>query len=377
MADVRKKAHYCHFFSTFSPGGAEIRTCNIINALLPDCRHTIVSLDGNDSCRSMLNGQIDIEVITPSERKGGAGVFFWLYRLIQERKPDLVLTYHWGAVDAIWTSRLARAHNIIHHEDGFNADEAYQQKTRRLWFRRIVFRLAKRIVVPSLKLADLARSSWQLPPEKIAYIPNGIDTQSFYPANGEAASFRKKLGISENEIVIGVVAGLRKEKNIELLISVFMKLVKKYPAKLMIVGDGPERKGLNLLVKNLAIEGSVIFTGHTEAPALYYRLMDIYAISSDTEQMPISLLEAMSTGLPVISTNVGDVKQMVSEKNKDFAVERGDVEAYLNTLKIMLQNPTLRKTLGEDNRKLVGERYTLKEQNRRYIELYEDVLADA
>jgi glycosyltransferase involved in cell wall biosynthesis len=118
---------------------------------------------------------------------------------------------------------------------------------------------------------------------------------------------------------------------------------------LVIVGDGPDRPKVESLVKELGLVGVVHLTGHVEAPQPLYRGFDLFVQSSDTEQMPLSVLEAMAAGLPVVATDVGDIRAMVAPDNRPFIVPCDD-DQFARALCQMLDDPGLRHRLGDANR---------------------------
>ena len=121
-------------------------------------------------------------------------------------------------------------------------------------------------------------------------------------------------------LTIGTVASLRPEKNLTRLIYAFHKTSRHVDCRLIIVGDGPERHRLDALVARLGLTSVVHFAGQVENPAPMYREMDVFALSSDTEQMPYTVIEAMAAGLPVVATDVGDIAQMVTLDNLPYVV---------------------------------------------------------
>ena len=125
---------------------------------------------------------------------------------------------------------------------------------------------------------------------------------------------------------------MRPEKNLTRLIEAFAISVAKEPAlRLVIVGDGAERPSLEAAAARFGVADKVLFTGYIADPAPVLALFDIFALSSDTEQMPISVLEAMASRLPVAGVDVGDVRHIVSDRNKPLIVDR-DAQALADIL---------------------------------------------
>jgi len=116
------------------------------------------------------------------------------------------------------------------------------------------------------------------------------------------------------------------------------------------VGEGIERARLAALVEALGIADRVVFAGHFEQPELVIGLIDVFAISSDSEQMPNSLLQAMASGRPIVATDVGDVADMVAPANRPFVVAKADEAAFSRALLTLAQQPELRECLGTMNR---------------------------
>jgi glycosyltransferase involved in cell wall biosynthesis len=227
-------------------------------------------------------------------------------------------------------------------------DEAVKQKRKRLWARRILLRKANWLVCPSQNLLRIARRQWWLAERKIRFIPNGVDTQLFKPGSRTAA--RQQLGLPADALVVGTVGHLRAEKNQERLLRAFAGLAATGKAVLLLVGGGPLRDHLGSLAAELGVASKVIFPGVIQQPVGWYQAMDLFALSSDTEQMPIALLEAMAVGLPVVATDVGDVRVMVEPSSAPFVTRLGDEVAFRQALETLAADQKLRTRLGASNR---------------------------
>jgi L-malate glycosyltransferase len=240
----------------------------------------------------------------------------------------------------------------LHIEAGFSQAEADTQLPRRVRFRRWALARRHLVAVPSLRLEHLACNVWGLPRERVMYVPNGVDAGRFSSLDRDVApGFTRRPG----ELVVGTVAPLRPEKNVGRLLRVFARVAPSLAARLLVAGDGIGRQPLERLAAELGITERVVFTGWV-APEAVLGSLDVFALSSDTEQMPNALLEAMAASRPVAAVDVGDVKSIVCEDNREFIVPRDDGPAFAAAITRLLRDPDKRRALGEKNRvRLVSE----------------------
>lgn len=376
---VRSQPHLLHVFSTFVPAGPETRTVRIIEALGHEFRHSILAMDGRTDARALLSGKTDVQILESLPRAGSLQTLMRLRKLFVALRPAAVLSYNWGAFDAVFAARsLGLARRVVHHEDGFTSDEALEFKRRRVWARRLMLPRVQRVVVPSRKLAGIATKLWKLAPEHVACIPNGVALERFSPADGRP-DLRRALGIPLERLVIGACGHLRPEKNPLRLLRAAARIEREIDFHVLVLGDGPERAACEELARTTAsLYGRVTFAGHVADPTQHYRAMDLFAISSDTEQMPVSLVEAMASSLPVVSTDVGDVRAMLASGQDEFVVPLEEHETawpLAEKLTALLADATKRRELGRANRRLAEERYSFDVMLRAYREVYQAVVS--
>jgi len=211
---------------------------------------------------------------------------------------------------------------------------------------RIALARARPIVLPSRTLEKIALEQWRFPRSQIAYIPNGVDCDRF--ARPPDPSLCASLGLDSRVPVIGTVAGLRAEKNLGRLIQAFARVRANRELRLVIVGSGSERETLGSLAQSLGIAADVIFAGQIAEVGRILPAFSVYAISSDTEQMPISLIEAMASGLSVAAVDVGDIAQMVAPDNRPF-VTPVDEAALAAAISGLLADPERCRRIGAAN----------------------------
>lgn len=322
-----------HVFSTFAIGGPQRRFAQLANALGPRYRHRLIALDGRTDARPLVEAPLELRPLAIDKRRPLANLLRF-HAVLREERPDLLVTYNWGAVEWAFVNRLLPVAPHLHVEDGFGPEEAEGQLPRRVRFRRLAL-ARSRVVVPSMVLQRIALEVWRLDPARVRLIPNGID----------CARYARPRAPHDGPPVVGTVATLRREKNIGRLLEAFRGLEGR--ARLTIAGEGPERAGLEARARELGIAAE--FTGYVERPEEALAGFDVFALSSDTEQMPLSVVEAMAAGLPVAAVDVGDVKQMVAAENRPFVAPRGDGEGLARALAALLDDPALRRRLGEAN----------------------------
>lgn len=359
-----------HVFHSFDAGGAETRTAALMNALAGRFRHRVVAINGQYGCGARIRPGVDWAPLAAPASRNPLAAAAGFHRLIRKLRPSLLLTYNWGAMDALLALLPWRLCPAIHVEDGFGPDEADALKPRRVWTRRIVLpRVTRRVAVPSAALERLAAEHYRLPPGHLLRIPNGVDTERFRPHR--RPDVRRALGLPEQAVVFGTVARLRPEKNLEYLIERFAG-ARLPEACLLIVGSGPCEHALREAVRAKGLEDHAVFTGEVRDPANYYAVMDVFVMSSLTEQMPMGLLEAMSSGLPALCTDVGDTRELLPPAQAELAVPRAEPVRYVELLRRLAADAEWRRSLGAENRARAAAEFSLERMVQRWERLYRE-----
>ena len=330
-----------HVFPTFAVGGAQVRFAALANHFGRRFRHFVVALDGDLGCRERLDPDLDISFPAVEAPKHAMLANAWRFRALLRRwRPDVLVTGNWGAIEFAMAN-LPPLTRHLHVVDGFGPEERETQMRRRVLIRRLVLRRGE-VVVPSRNLERIATDIWKLPPRVVRYVPNGIDLSRFRANTGAAPP---------GPPVIGTVAALREEKNVARLIRAFAIMVRDgdATARLVIVGDGAQRAFLTALASELGVADRVTFAGHRDDTPALYASFDIFALTSDTEQMPLSVIEAMASGLAVVATDVGDVRSMLAPENAACVGTRDD-QVIARSLTGLLADPAGRSRIGAANR---------------------------
>lgn len=373
---MRAPIRILHAHSTFAHGGKEARAVRLMNAFGDRARHTVLSaVPGELGAREAIAPGIAVSFPDDAPLLAGRPGPARLRALARYAAGfDLVLTYNWGACDMAMALRLfgrvAGAAPLIHHEDGFNADEAARRRPARNLYRRIAFGAARRLAVPSATLERIAREEWSVPPDRLVRIANGVPVTRFAtpPAPDAVPGLVRRPG----ELVVGTVAGLRAVKNLPRLVRAFA--ASGIEGSLVIVGEGPERGAIADAARAAGVEDRLVMPGFLPDPAAFLGLFDIFALSSDSEQWPLSLAEAMAAGLPVAAPGVGDIAAMVAPSNQLFVTPPGDDAALAAALSALAADPALRRALGSANRARAAARFDEGAMIAAWAALYEGTI---
>ena len=206
------------------------------------------------------------------------------------------------------------------------------------------------IIAPSAEISDILNEAG-IKAKKIV-VNMGVDTKRFAPQKNKA-SFKRKLGINSNNIVIGYCGRMSDEKNLLTLIRAYLRLSKKRANLfLLLVGGGERFEKYTLRNRNIKI------TGFVSDVVSYYNAMDIFVTPSLTETTGLSTLEAMSSGIPIITTPVGIALTSISNGYNGLIFSKGDVKGLANQIESLINNLPLRKKISKNGRKSVLDNYS-------------------
>ncbi|MEM8770741.1 MAG: glycosyltransferase family 4 protein [Pseudomonadota bacterium] len=357
-------------FPSFEIGGAQRRFATLAGGLGADFSHRIVSMDGCYGAGGLIAYDVDwarTEVAVEKSRFFSSVNIKRFRSLLENEAPDVLVTHNWGAIEWRLANRKLKFPHL-HIEDGFSANETpggaekRRDLARQLLFTRIASGHEKfAFVAPSEALLKIYQRRWRVDRSRIHLIYNGVDINSFSPQQERSSS----------KLVIGSVGALRREKRFDRLLRIFAAVRSNLAAKLLIVGDGVQRDSLEQLARELQIAQDVEFVGAQTKVAPFLSQMDIYALTSDTEQMPISLIEAMATALPVVASNVGDVASMLSSENSGLVHDLNNEETLALSLLQLAKDKEKRAAIGGANRSKARASYS----HERMIEAYRSLFA--
>jgi glycosyltransferase involved in cell wall biosynthesis len=287
-----------------------------------------------------------------------------LSRRLTREKVDIVHTHNPRALVYGAPAAALSGISCIHTKHGINPDPS-----RRMWLRRAASTMVNAYVAVTPTLARLAISRGECEPTQLRVVPNGIDTARFRPDLEARRRIRAELGIPEGAWVAGTVGRLATEKNQSLLIDAISPMLD--PRRhLVIVGDGPARDALHAQAQGTMRPNLVHFTGARDDVEALLSAMDVFVLTSQSEGLPLVLLEAMAAGLPVLSTSVGGVPDLVEHEKTGYLAPAGDRVALTSRLIWLSGRPQAALDTATAARAQVLERHTLQHMANSYEALY-------
>lgn len=291
-----------------------------------------------------------------------------LVSLLRLERVDILHThnacpYLYGTVAGRWSGVSA----IVHTEHSNIEPEHHG-----LWrVERYLSYLANPIIADSENVAETLIQDQSVHPRRVKVIPNGIDEQHFQPRPPDQA-LQESFGIQAGEHVIGIVARLEPVKNHQMLLRAFSSLCDlRSDIRLLIVGDGSSRSDLGAMAQELNIADRIIFAGNRRDIPECLSLMDAFALSSVSEGLPLTILEAMAAGVPVISTKVGGIPEVINNERNGLLVESQDVAGMRDAFLRLLEDTVLTQQITSCARSDVVSRYSLRAMTRAYEHTYD------
>jgi len=365
-----------HVVDHLGKGGLENGLVNLINGMdSMEFEHVVYAIRqlGANAQRLPPNVRVICQGKRDTDSRFQVGTFARAIRAVQ---PNIVHSRNWAGVEGVMAARLARCYSV-HSEHGLEAAAETWEPKRRIWFRRLAMELAHRVFSVSRHLKELHCRRTGFNPGRIAVIHNGVDSQRFFPDPASRARMREELRLSADEFCIGCVGNLLPVKSQITVLEAIGELGDKLGNwRLAMIGEGPERAGLERFIADRGWEGRIQLLGTSERVPEFLNAMDLYILPSVAEGISNSLLEAMSTGLPVIASAVGGNLEVV-EGDSGLLFEARNTGQLAERMLAVRTSDRLRQDLARRGVERVREHFSLRSMIRNYERLYEDVGATA
>ena len=364
-----------HLVYALGVGGLETLLVDCINRM-PAYRHAVVCLTRYTSFAERIRRD-DVELHALGKPPGlGLKTHLAFRSLMRKLRPAVLHTYNLAALEYAFTDATAGVAVRIHAEHGRDASDPHGLNPKHNFLRRRLVPFVDRYIPVSADLDRWLADVVRIPRERILFIKNGVDTDGFAPGGTTAAD----VPFAAGDIVIGTVARVQDVKNHKGLVDAFARLrtqlVRQDPGlaqrvKLAIVGDGPLLPAVQAQVAPLGLQDAVWLPGARADIGALLQSFSVFVLPSLAEGTPVSMLEAMASGLPVVASNVGGIPEVVDDGVQGLLVPVGDADALAQALARYVQDPDVRAAHGKAARTRVLERYSLRAMVDAYGALYD------
>lgn len=279
-----------------------------------------------------------------------------LKRIFRESNTDAVITI--GAGDKMFWGRISARLAGIPVICSALHSTGWPDGVGRL--NRLLSPITDGFIACAKNHADHLVNGEGFPADRVFMVPNGVDVNRFRPDESQRDDVRDELNLDRNCPIVGIVAALRPEKNHPQFISAAREVIAKFPdAQFLIVGDGPQRKSIGAFATELGIASHVHFLGNRNDTQRLLAAFDVFCLTSKNEANPVSIIEALATGIPVVSPDVGSVRETVLDSVTGFVTRPRDANHTAESIVRILSNSTIANSMGGAGRELVRESWSL------------------
>ncbi len=368
-----RKIKVMHVMQNLEIGGLENGVVNLVNRIdRNEFDVSICCLRGFGCLKERVSS--GVKIININEKTGfQLSTVFKIASLCRREAIDVIHTHGWagGYFSGVIGAKLSFVPVILNGEHG----TMYFERPLRALAQKLLARIVDGIVPVCGDLKKNVISNFKINGRKVFPVINGVDTEKFRPDSGLKRSCRKELGIGSHEFVIGSVGRLVPVKDYSTLIRAVPAVIGKVAkARLLLVGDGVMRRELEALAVSLGVRERVIFAGAQKNIPGLLNVMDIFVLPSVSEGLSNTILEAMSTGVPVVATNVGGNTEIVLNNETGVLTPVGD-GARLSEEIVLMSQENRRVAMGIKARNRIIECFSIQRMVSDYEKLYQTLYA--
>jgi sugar transferase (PEP-CTERM/EpsH1 system associated) len=368
------KPTICHLLHGLQYGGAEVLAARLARQLGGAYRFLFVCLDELGALGEDLRRD-GFPVHVLGRRPGvDCGCVLRLARLLRRERVDLVQAHQYTPFFYAASARLlAPACAILLTEHGRHQPD-YPRPKRKL-ANRVLLRRCDRVVAVGQAVRDALVANDGFPAHRVGVIYNGIDLAPFAAVPDERGAVRREMGVGDDAFVMLQVARLDYLKDHATAVRTLAHVLPLRPdARLVLVGEGPERAAIEAVVRQHGLEGRVRFLGLRKDVARLLAGADLFLLTSISEGIPLTVIEAMAAGLPVVSTRVGGVPEVVAVGQTGLLAPAGDAAALAGMVCALADNPLRRCEMGRLGRRRAEAHFSESQMHARYRGLYQEML---
>jgi sugar transferase (PEP-CTERM/EpsH1 system associated) len=363
-----------HIVFRFDIGGLENGVVNVINGLPEDAfRHTIIALTESTDFKARIR-RSDVTVHALNKQAGkDPGAYLRLYRLLKKLRPDISHSRNLATLEGAVVARLAGVPQRIHGEHGWDIYDPDGTSRKYRAMRRLASPAIGRFVTVSRELEKWLTDFVGIRASKITRICNGVDTDKFRRIDGAPRILVPESLRAPGTVVFGSVIRFSPIKDPLNLVRAFIAARKDAGGanmRLAMVGDGPLRADAQRLLSEAGLAQDAWLPGARDDIAAILQEMDVYVLGSLREGISNTVLESMSTGLPVIATRTGGNLELVNDGVTGRLVTPGSSDELAAALLAYARDPNMRRTHGAAARERIEQEYSLRRMLRDYEALY-------
>ncbi len=363
-----------HIVFSFDYGGLENGVVNLINGLREDAyRHAIVALTTAYGFEGRIRKR-GVEVHTLNKRDGkDPSAYLRLFRLLRQLRPSVVHTRNIGTIEGALLARLAGVRRCIHGEHGWDVFDPDGSSKKYRVLRRVANPAINRFVTVSRELEQWLTSKVGIAADKVQRICNGVDTERFRPGSASARRLLPPGILSPNAMVVGTIARFSPIKDPLNLVQAFIEARSASGGeelRLVMIGDGPLRGEAETRLREAGLIEMAWLPGSRDDIPELLREFDVFALGSLREGISNTVLEAMSTGLPVIATATGGTRELVENNATGLLVPPADPSALAASMIAYGREAQLRRAHGSAGRARAVRDFSLQRMLADYDALY-------
>jgi len=367
-----KALRVAHIVLSLDVGGLEVLVCQMAEKMRNyNCDPIIICLDHPGTLAEELTA-VGIQVFNIQRKAGFIDVktCLRLIKLLRSENIELVHSHnqesHFYVAIA---SQFSGVKRVIHTQHGVEPPYDWKKYLKL----RLTGHFIDRFVGVSQDINNLAIKKRWIPKTKVTRILNGVNTDQFKPDQDQRRITRQQLKIEDNEKVLICVARLSPIKNHKLLITSFSNILKEFSnCKLLIVGGGPEEKNIRESIAHHSLNNNVRMLGESRNISQLLQASDCFVLTSISEGINVSLLEAMACGLAPIVTDVGGNNEVIQDHLNGQLVPLGNSEEFSKQVVKLLADPQKRKEISKHAREQVLNNFSLNTMLTTYMKYYKN-----
>jgi glycosyltransferase involved in cell wall biosynthesis len=372
--DPHRTPAICELVHTLNVGGAEILAREFALRARGDRRFVFACLDACGTIGEELRAA-GFTVAELGRRPGFDLRCVWrLARFCRQQGVGLIHAHQYGPFFyASLASRLAGRIPVLFTEHGRDVPD--YRRPKRVFANRLLLRRRDRVVAVGHCVRDALVHNEGIAPDRIEVVYNGIELEQFAAVKSDSAPLRAELEMTSRHLMIVQVARLNRLKDHATGIRAMAELARDFPdARLVLVGDGEERPKLEALVAALGLKNIVLFAGLQRDVAGWLAAADVFLLTSISEGIPLTLLEAMAASLPCVSTRVGGVPEVIVDGETGFLAEASNPASVAACLRALLTDAELRRRMGVAGKERAWAEFDARAMHRDYNRIFSEML---